>query len=141
MPTHIASTEARQNWSDVLNRAGYGKERFAIERHEDTVAALVSMEDLQMLQKISRESTADAALKALEAVPDESGTASGTHSFADDDAAVEEAIDTLAAYIEQAGVQKRTTLWSIIVSLATHVGFKIPELNVGSLQKKKESTV
>lgn len=65
MPTPISSTEAREDWANFLNRAGYAKERFVIERHEDPIAALVSMEDLEMLEEISNRAAAAEARKAL----------------------------------------------------------------------------
>ncbi len=53
MPRTLTSTEARQKWADVLNRAGFAKERFLIERHGDTVAAIVAPDDLELLERRS----------------------------------------------------------------------------------------
>lgn len=42
----------RKNISSILNWVGYGGDRFVITRHDEPVAAVVSMEDLQVLQYI-----------------------------------------------------------------------------------------
>jgi prevent-host-death family protein len=48
----LTASEARQNFSDILNRAAYGGERVIVHRGKKPVAAVVPMEDLQMLEQI-----------------------------------------------------------------------------------------
>jgi prevent-host-death family protein len=45
-------SDLREELSTVLNRVGYGNDRFAITRNNNPVAALVSIADLQALQFI-----------------------------------------------------------------------------------------
>ena len=42
--------EAKSRFSELLNRAGYGKERFVIRKRGRPVAAIVSVEDLSRLE-------------------------------------------------------------------------------------------
>jgi len=42
--------DAKNHFSDVLRRAEYGGERVIVERHGKPVAAIVSMEDLRLLE-------------------------------------------------------------------------------------------
>jgi prevent-host-death family protein len=46
----VNATEARNKFLELLNRAGYGKERIRIERHGKPVAAIISYEDLNRLE-------------------------------------------------------------------------------------------
>jgi prevent-host-death family protein len=48
----LTASEARQNFSDILNRAAYGGERVILHRGKKPVAAVVPMEDLEMLEQI-----------------------------------------------------------------------------------------
>ena len=48
----ISVAEARKGLMDVLNRAAYGGERLVLQRRGKSVAAVVSMEDLRLLQEI-----------------------------------------------------------------------------------------
>lgn len=48
----MTASEARQNFSDILNRAAYGGERVIVHRGKKPVAAVVPMEDLEMLEQI-----------------------------------------------------------------------------------------
>jgi prevent-host-death family protein len=52
MSAKLTASEARQNFSDILNRAAYGGERVIVHRGKKPVAAVVPMEDLQMLEQI-----------------------------------------------------------------------------------------
>ena len=56
----VNATDARNRFLDLLNRAGYGKERIRIERHGKPIAALISCEDLERLEAL--EDALDAAL-------------------------------------------------------------------------------
>ena len=48
----IAVIDARKDLAGVLNRAAYGKERVVLTRRGKEVAAIVSMDDLNMLEAI-----------------------------------------------------------------------------------------
>ena len=48
----INATDARNRFLDLLNRAGYGKERIQIERHGKPIAVLISCEDLARLEAL-----------------------------------------------------------------------------------------
>jgi prevent-host-death family protein len=59
----IGADEARDNFGDLLGRASHGKERVVISRHRKCVAALVPIEDLELLERIED----DADLKEIRA--------------------------------------------------------------------------
>jgi len=73
MSTKSAMKEARDNLSDLVNRSSYGKERIVLTRRGKGVAALVPMEDLEVLEKIEDHLDYEAASEALkeegEAIP------------------------------------------------------------------------
>ena len=48
----IAVIDARKDLADVLNRAAYGKERVVLTRRGKDVAAIVPMDDLNILDAI-----------------------------------------------------------------------------------------
>lgn len=58
--TTTTVSKARQNFPDLLNRVGYGKERIVIEKHGKPVAAIISPEDLRRLEAF--EDAVDSAL-------------------------------------------------------------------------------
>ena len=57
--------DIRNNLADALNRVAYAGERIILERRGKGVAALVSIEDLELLERIENEADAKAARKAL----------------------------------------------------------------------------
>jgi prevent-host-death family protein len=48
----ISTTEARADFSEIVNRVAYTGERIVLERRGKHVGALVSVEDLELLEKI-----------------------------------------------------------------------------------------
>ena len=52
MPAKLTASAARQNFSDVVNRAAYGGERIIVHRGKKPVAAVVPIEDLELLEQI-----------------------------------------------------------------------------------------
>ena len=62
--THISSSEAREHFGDILSRAEYGGERFIIDRHHKAAAAIVSLEDAALLERIENEKITQKAEKA-----------------------------------------------------------------------------
>lgn len=63
--TRLATTNLRDNLADTLNRVAYQGERVILERRGKNVAALVSLEDLALLQQIEDRIDIEAAREAL----------------------------------------------------------------------------
>jgi prevent-host-death family protein len=66
MPTTISTVDARKKFADIVNKVAYGKESIILTRRGQNVAALVSMEELELLQQIEDRIDIKDALKALE---------------------------------------------------------------------------
>jgi prevent-host-death family protein len=65
MATKLTASTARQNFSDVLNRAAYRGERVIVHRGKKAVAAVVPIEDVDFLEKLEDEIDIAAAREAL----------------------------------------------------------------------------
>jgi len=65
MPTNLTASLARQNFSDVLSRAEYRGERVIVHRGKKAVAAVVPIEDVELLERLEDEIDVAAARKAL----------------------------------------------------------------------------
>lgn len=52
--TAVSVADARSDLADLLNRVAYGKERLVITRHGRELAALVPVEDLQLVSRLRR---------------------------------------------------------------------------------------
>ena len=63
--TTLSIAEARNGLADAINRVSYGGERVVFARRGKPVAALVSPEDLALLQRIEDTEDIRAARKAL----------------------------------------------------------------------------
>lgn len=61
----IAIKDFRDGMAEPINRAAYGGERIVLTRRGRGVAALVSMDDLALLEKLEDEIDIKAARKAL----------------------------------------------------------------------------
>ena len=48
----ITTVEARDRFSEVVNRAAFGKERIVLTRRGKDVAVVISLDDLALLEKI-----------------------------------------------------------------------------------------
>jgi prevent-host-death family protein len=48
----LSTVEARENFSDLLNRSAYGKERVVLTRRAKGVVAVVPIEDLNLLEAL-----------------------------------------------------------------------------------------
>ena len=55
---------ARQNFTDLVNRAAYGKERIIIGRRDKDLAVLVPLEDAELLERLEDEIDLREARKA-----------------------------------------------------------------------------
>jgi len=49
---HLPSSKAREGFADTINRVAFGKERVVLRRRGKEVAAVVSMEDLRILEDL-----------------------------------------------------------------------------------------
>lgn len=49
---HLPSSKAREGFSETINRVAFGKERVVLRRRGKDVAAVVSMEDLRLLEDL-----------------------------------------------------------------------------------------
>ncbi len=48
----ITTADARKNFADIVNIVAYGKEPIVLTRRRQEIAALISIEELQLLRKI-----------------------------------------------------------------------------------------
>ncbi len=55
MPKTISSSELRAQIKHVLNEVGYGQSQYVVERFGEPTAAIISVEDLQLLQAIKQQ--------------------------------------------------------------------------------------
>jgi len=55
MTTRLNVSKAREEFPDVVNRAAYGKERTIVSRRGKDLAALIPIEDLRLLERLSHE--------------------------------------------------------------------------------------
>jgi prevent-host-death family protein len=74
MSTTISTADARKNFADIVNKVAYGKEPIVLTRRGQKIAALVSMDELELLQQIEDYIDIEDAKKAL-AEPGENITA------------------------------------------------------------------
>jgi antitoxin (DNA-binding transcriptional repressor) of toxin-antitoxin stability system len=61
----VAVTRLRDNMADALNRVAYAGERVVLERRGKGVAAMVSMDDLALLEALENREDVKAARRAL----------------------------------------------------------------------------
>lgn len=64
--TRVAASEARDHFAEVLNRVAFGRERVVLERRGKDLAALVSLDDLRILEALEERMDLQDALAALE---------------------------------------------------------------------------
>ena len=61
----INTFSARANFSELVSRAAYGKERVVLTRHGKPVAAVIPLEDLEALERLEDERDAKMGAIAL----------------------------------------------------------------------------
>ena len=61
----ITTADARKNFADIVNTVAYGNEPVVLTRRGQEVAALISIEELKLLQKIEDHIDIEDALKSL----------------------------------------------------------------------------
>jgi prevent-host-death family protein len=64
MLNKISAADARKKFANIINRVAYGKEAFVLTRRGEALAAIVSMEDLKLLQEVGEQMDIDDAWKA-----------------------------------------------------------------------------
>lgn len=67
-PASLTVVKVREHLAEVLNRAQYADERIRIIKHGKPVAAIVSIEDLRVLEALEDELDIAAAKRALEEI-------------------------------------------------------------------------
>ena len=65
MPTTISTADARKHFADIVNKVAYGNEPIVLTRRGQEVAALVSMDEFELLQQIEDHIDIEDAKKAL----------------------------------------------------------------------------
>ena len=60
MLNRISAADARKKFANIINRVAFGKESFVLTRRGEALAAIVSMEDLKLLQEIEQMDIEDA---------------------------------------------------------------------------------
>jgi prevent-host-death family protein len=53
--TRVNVSKAREEFPELVNRAAYGKERTIVSRRGKDLAAVIPMEDLRLLERLTRE--------------------------------------------------------------------------------------
>jgi len=62
----ISTAEARKKLAEIVNKVAYGKEPIVLTRRGEEIVALISMEELELLQLIEDYIDIEDAKKALE---------------------------------------------------------------------------
>jgi prevent-host-death family protein len=65
MTDTLNSTDARENMAEILNRVAYAKDRVRITRRGKEVAAVVPIEDLELIERLEDEIDIREARRAL----------------------------------------------------------------------------
>ena len=65
MPKDISTVELRENLSDAINRAAFGKERVVLTRRGRKLAGIVPYEDVELLEALENKKDIEDAKKAL----------------------------------------------------------------------------
>ena len=61
MLNKISAADARKKFANIINRVAYGKESFVLTRRGEPLAAIVSIDDLKLLQEIEEQMDIDDA--------------------------------------------------------------------------------
>jgi len=64
MLNKISAADARKKFANIINRVAFGKESFVLTRRGEALAAIVSMEDLMLLQEIEEQMDIEDAWKS-----------------------------------------------------------------------------
>jgi prevent-host-death family protein len=61
----LTVAEARQGFAEVLNRVAYGKSRLVVTRHGKRLAAVIPIEDLEVIERLEDAHDVKEARRAL----------------------------------------------------------------------------
>lgn len=61
--TRLTVSKAREEFSEVINRAAYGKERTIVSRRGKDLAAVIPIDDLRLLERLAQEEIDRGTLK------------------------------------------------------------------------------
>jgi antitoxin Phd len=64
MLNRITTADARKRLSNIINRVAFGDEAFVLTRRGEPIAALVSIQELKLLQELEDQIDVDDAWKA-----------------------------------------------------------------------------
>jgi len=62
---HVSVSEARESFAELVNRAAYGRERVLVARRGRAIAAIVPIEDVELLERLEDASDIRLALETL----------------------------------------------------------------------------
>lgn len=65
MALRLTTSKARERFAEILINAGYKRQRVLLERHGKKVAAVVSAEDLELLEALEERTDLEAIREAL----------------------------------------------------------------------------
>jgi prevent-host-death family protein len=65
MPTTITTADARKHFAEIVNKVAYGNEPIVLTRRGQEIAALISMDELELLQQIEDHIDIEDAKKTL----------------------------------------------------------------------------
>lgn len=65
MPLKLTASQARQHFSDILNRAAFGRERVLVHRGKKPVAAIMPVEDYEFLEELEDRIDVEEARKRI----------------------------------------------------------------------------
>lgn len=63
--THVSVSDARETFAELVNRVAYRQERVLVARRGRPVAAIVPIEDVELLERLEDELDLQAAREAL----------------------------------------------------------------------------
>ncbi len=64
MLNRITTADARKKFSNIINRVAFGDETFVLTRRGEPIAALISIQELKLLQELEDQIDVDDAWKA-----------------------------------------------------------------------------
>lgn len=62
---HVSVSDARHDFAELVNRVAYGHERVVVARRGRAIAAIVPIEDVELLERLEDEVDLEAARAAL----------------------------------------------------------------------------
>jgi len=68
MTNKITTADARKNFAEIINNVAYGKDTIVLTRRGKELAALISIEDLKLLQRLEDQQDIDDAKSKMNQV-------------------------------------------------------------------------